>query len=70
MTDITHQYLEAAIIDQNVAGAFPDKAYAFVAVVNGGYSLGVAVANEKGYNADHRQDLRQLRRSQALGRGS
>ena len=51
MTDITNQYLEAAFIDQNVAGAFHGKSYAFVAIVNGGYSLGVAVANEQGYNA-------------------
>jgi hypothetical protein len=51
MTDITSRYLEAAFIDQHVAGQFADKAYAFVAVVNGGaYQLGVAVANESGYN--------------------
>jgi hypothetical protein len=51
MTDITNTYLEAAFIDQNVAGAFHDKVYAFVAVVAAkDYQLGVAVANEPGYN--------------------
>ena len=50
MPDITTN-LEAALIDQRVAGTFRDKAYAFVAV-NGdsGWQLGVAVANERGYN--------------------
>ena len=48
---ITTQFLEAAIIDQKVAGEFHGKAYAFVAVaVKGGWQLGVAVANEAGYN--------------------
>lgn len=51
MTDITNTHLEAAIIDQNVAGAFSGKTYAFLAVIaNGGWRLGVAVANERGYN--------------------
>jgi hypothetical protein len=50
MTDITSTHLEAAIIDQNVAGAFYDKRYAFVAVYNEGWQLGVAIANESGYN--------------------
>jgi hypothetical protein len=50
MTDITTRHLEAAIIDQKVAGEFAGKAYAFVAVINDGYQLGVAVANEPGYN--------------------
>jgi hypothetical protein len=50
MTDITSKYLEAALIDQNVAGAFFDRRYAFVAVYNEGWKLGVAVANESGYN--------------------
>lgn len=51
MTDITSTHLEAALIDQNVAGAFPDKLYAFVAVVaKGGWQLGVAVSGEPGYN--------------------
>jgi hypothetical protein len=50
MTDITTRYLEAAFIDQKVAGEFQGKAYAFVAVVHKGYGLGVAVANEQGYS--------------------
>jgi hypothetical protein len=51
MTDITNTNLEAALIDQSAAGAFPDKLYAFTAVIeNGAWCLGVAVANEKGYN--------------------
>lgn len=51
MTDITSTHLEAALIDQSVAGAFPDTAYAFTAVIEGGaWCLGVAVANEQGYN--------------------
>lgn len=49
--DITSTHLEAAIIDQSAAGAFPDKLYAFTAVIaDGGWQLGVAVANEQGYN--------------------
>jgi hypothetical protein len=50
MTDITNTNLEAAILDQKVAGAMHGKSYAFVAIVNNGYKLGVAVANEPGYN--------------------
>lgn len=51
MTDITNTHLEAAIIDQSVAGSFPDKVYAFTAVIGeGGWQLGVAIANESGYN--------------------
>ena len=51
MTDITNTHLEAAIIDQNVAGAFHGKSYAFVAVISlGRYMLGVAVKDEQGYN--------------------
>ena len=50
MTDITTRYLEAAILDQKVAGEFAGTSYAFVAVVNKGYKLGVAVANENGYS--------------------
>jgi hypothetical protein len=50
VTDITTTHLEAAILDQTVAGAFPDKSYAFVAVIAGNaWQLGVAVANEPGY---------------------
>lgn len=47
--DITDTDLRAALIDQKVAGAFPNKRYAFVATVENG--LGVAVENEPGYNA-------------------
>lgn len=51
MTDITNTHLEAAIIDQKVAGEFEGKQYAFVtAIAHGGWQLGVAVANEPGYN--------------------
>ena len=50
MTDITNTHLEAAIIDQKVAGEFAGKVYAFVGVINDGYQLGVAVANEQGYS--------------------
>jgi hypothetical protein len=51
MTDITTTHLEAAIIDQKVAGEFQGKPYAFIAVVaRGGWQLGIAVANELGYN--------------------
>lgn len=51
MTDITNTHLEAAIIDQTVAGVFSDKVYAFVPVYeDGAWRLGVAVANERGYN--------------------
>jgi hypothetical protein len=51
MSDLTQTHLEAAIIDQSAAGAFPGKLYAFVAVIGGGgWQLGVAVANEPGYN--------------------
>lgn len=48
--DITNTNLEAAIIDQKVAGAFPGKTYAYTAVIDSkGWALGVAVANEQGY---------------------
>jgi hypothetical protein len=50
MTDITNRNLEAAILDQTVAGAFHGKVYAFVATVSrAGYCLGVAVKDEQGY---------------------
>lgn len=49
--DITTTHLEAALIDQKVAGAFQGKAYAFIAVYyDSGWKLGIAVANERGYN--------------------
>jgi hypothetical protein len=50
MSDITNRYLEAAFIDQKVAGEFHDRSYAFIAVITDSYGLGVAVANEPGYN--------------------
>jgi hypothetical protein len=51
MTDITTTHLEAAIIDQKVAGEFAGKSYAFVSVAfKRGWQLGVAVANESGYH--------------------
>jgi hypothetical protein len=50
MTDITSTHLEAAIIDQKIAGAFAGKRYAFTAVIEDGYMLGVAVADEPGYS--------------------
>jgi hypothetical protein len=51
MPDITNTHLEAAIIDQKVAGEFAGKTYAFVAVAfKRGWQLGVAVANEQGYH--------------------
>lgn len=48
---ITGKYLEAALLDQNVAGTFFGKKYAYVSVFGeDGWKLGVAVANEGGYN--------------------
>jgi hypothetical protein len=52
MQDVTNTHLEAALIDQKVAGALRGHAYAFVAVVaDGGWQLGVAVQDEPGYIA-------------------
>jgi hypothetical protein len=51
MPDITSTHLEAAIIDQMVAGQFSGTAYVFVPVcAEGDWQLGVAVANESGYS--------------------
>ena len=51
MTDITHLNLEAALLDQKVAGAFYGKTYCFVSIpADKSYALGVAVANEPGYS--------------------
>jgi hypothetical protein len=51
MTDITNTHLEAALIDQNAAGTFAGKDYAFFPVCwRTGFILGVAVRNEHGYN--------------------
>lgn len=50
MASITSQFLEAALIDQIVAGSFSEKVYAFASVPEpGGWVLGVVVANESGY---------------------
>ena len=55
--DITGQSFEAAILDQIVAGAFHDKRYAYVAVLNHNavdddsiWMLGIAIENERGYS--------------------
>ena len=54
--DFTSTNLEAAILDQKVAGAFHGKTYAFVAVTNpdgrnaDAWMLGVAVKGESGFN--------------------
>jgi hypothetical protein len=51
MRDITNKSVEAALLDQKVAGAFRGKTYAYVALVaKRGWILGVAVANESGYH--------------------
>lgn len=52
MPDITSTNLEAAILDQKVAGVFRDKRYAFVSVPanDGWWALGIAVQDEQGYN--------------------
>jgi len=50
MPDFTNGNLEAALLDQKVAGMYSGKTYCFVAVVaKGGWQLGVAAANERGY---------------------
>ena len=51
--DPTQKSLEAAILDQVVAGTFDGKPYAFVAVIGGStkqWTIGVAVENESGYS--------------------
>ena len=54
--DITSKYLEAALLDQSIAGAFQGKPYAHIAVcTNRGWVLGVAVANERGYNSTNKK---------------
>lgn len=51
MTDITTLNLDAAILDQKVAGEFQGKRYCFIATQHGDqYILGVAVQGERGYN--------------------
>ena len=51
--DPTHGNLEAAILDQAVAGMFNGKTYAYVAVIRETgkpWGIGVAVLGETGYN--------------------
>lgn len=52
--DPTQRSLEAAILDQTVAGTFEDKPYAYAAVLNQGsgkmWAIGIAVEDEAGYN--------------------
>ena len=50
--DPTQRSLEAAILDQKVAGTYGDQPYAYVAVYTEGtkWGLGIAVENEQGYN--------------------
>ena len=49
--DPTNNSLNAALLDQKVAGIFEGQDYAYVPVVNdNGYGIGIAVANEDGYN--------------------
>ena len=50
--DPTQKSLEAAILDQKVAGMMGDQSYAYVAVYTEGtkWGLGIAVENEPGYN--------------------
>lgn len=54
MNDPTTNNLPAALLDQQVAGLFHDKEYAFVVVLTvDGYrewGLGIAVKDEPGYN--------------------
>lgn len=50
--DITEGNLEAAIVDQKVAGAFAGKRYAFLTYeLAKGFALGVAVQGEAGFYA-------------------
>jgi hypothetical protein len=52
MQDPTHQSLEAAILDQKVAGAFHDVKYAYVPVMRATgkpWGVGIAVENQHGY---------------------
>lgn len=50
--DITQKRLDAAILDQKVAGAFTGKTYAFTPVItkDNRFGLGIAVENESGYS--------------------
>lgn len=49
--DITSEHLDAAVIDQAVAGEFSGKRYAFIAArKQDAHILGVAVADEVGWS--------------------
>lgn len=50
--DPTHGNLEAALLDQKIAGLFVGKDYAYAPVMqdNGKWGIGIAVANEQGYS--------------------
>lgn len=54
MADITSYNLNAALLDQQIAGAFAGKKYAFVAVVSDTsaktFGVGIAVKDEPGYH--------------------
>ncbi len=54
MTNITQEHLEAAIIDQMVAGSFTGQTYAYVPVLAESKSrcwqLGLAFRDERGYH--------------------
>jgi len=51
-TDPTQQSLEAAILDQKVAGMMGDQPYAYVAVYTEGtkFGLGIAAEDQQGYS--------------------
>lgn len=50
--DPTQQSLEAAILDQKIAGQMGDQPYAYVAVYTEGtkFGLGIAVEDQQGYS--------------------
>jgi hypothetical protein len=51
--DPTHNSLDAAILDQKVAGLMGDDAYAYVKVTGEGakpWAIGIAVEHEAGYS--------------------
>jgi len=54
MTDPTNRSLEAALLDQKVAGMFHGKQFAYVPIHRDegkAWGIGIAVANERGYHA-------------------
>lgn len=51
MSDPTNTSLELAFLDQRVEGMFRGRRHCYVAVIaDKGWGLGVAVADEQGYN--------------------